>query len=228
MINQHFGILAALLPLAGFASYIRDTLAGKTQPNRMSWSLWAVGPLITFAAELAQKASLDVALLSCTLGIGPILVVLASLRDRRSYWKLTRLDLLCGSLSIAALALWGITGRGNVAIFLSILADLFAAIPTIAKSYQNPSSESVGTYLATAAGGAITLLAIPHWTFTVCGFPLYAMTVCVVIMVLITLPRSRKVAANGVSGGLTVRTLPETVMIGSSDSLLDRTSQEAR
>lgn len=197
MIDQHFGILAALLPLAGFASYIRDTLKGKTQPNRMSWSLWAVAPLISFAAELAQHASLDVASLAFTLGFGPLLVVVASFTDRKSYWKLTWLDLLCGSLSIVALVLWAITGQGNIAIFFSILADLFAAIPTIVKSYLHPRSESAGTYLATAAGGGITLLAIPHWTFTMCGFPLYAMVVCAIITVLIVLPRPRKVAADG-------------------------------
>jgi hypothetical protein len=199
MIDQHFGILAALLPLAGFASYIRDTLKGKTQPNRTSWSLWAVAPLIAFGAELAQHASLDVALLGFTLGFGPLLVVAASLTDRKSYWQLTRLDLLCGSISIIALTLWAITGQGNLAIFLSIVADLFAAVPTIAKSYRHPRSESTGTYLATAAGAGITLLAIPHWTFTMFGFPLYVMVVCSVIIILIALPQPRKVVVNGYS-----------------------------
>lgn len=199
MIDQHFGILAALLPLAGFASYIRDTLKGKTQPNRTSWSLWAVAPLIAFGAELAQHASLDVASLGFTLGFGPLLVVAASFTDRKSYWKLTRLDLLCGSISIVALTLWAITGQGNLAIFFSILADLFAAVPTIAKSYRHPRSESAGTYLATAAAAGITLLAIPHWTFTMYGFPLYVMVVCSIIIALIALPQPRKVVANGYS-----------------------------
>lgn len=189
VINQHFGILAALLPLAGFLSYARDVVRGKARPNRMSWSLWAVAPLITFAAELAQHASLDIASLGFALGFGPLLVVAASCKDRRSSWKLTRLDIACGSLSAAALALWAITGQGNIAILFSIIADFFAAIPTITKTYRNPRSESSGTYLATAAGGGITLLAIPHWTFTTCGFPLYAISVCTIIVVLITVPR---------------------------------------
>jgi hypothetical protein len=196
MIDQHFGILAALLPLGGFASYIRDTLKGKIQPNRVSWSLWAVAPLIAFAAELAQHANLDVALLGFTLGFGPLLVVAVSFKDPKAYWRLTRLDLLCASLSMTALALWAITGEGNIAIFFSIVADLFAAIPTIAKSYLRPMSESAGTYLATAAGGGITLLAIPHWTFTMCGFPLYVMVVCAIIIILIALRRPRKSSAN--------------------------------
>jgi hypothetical protein len=197
VISQHFAILAAVLPLAGFASYARDTLRGAAQPNGMSWALWAVAPFIAFGAELAQHASLEVALPSFTLGFGPLLVVAASLTDRQSHWKLTQLDRLCGSLAVAALALWAITGQGNVAILFAILADLCAAVPTIAKSCLHPESESAGTYLATAAGGAMTLLTIPRWTFDTYGFPLYVLALCAVIAALIVLPRPQRIAIAG-------------------------------
>jgi hypothetical protein len=190
MIDEHFAILAAVLPLTGFASYIRDTLRAKTQPNRVSWSLWAIAPLMAFAAELTRHTPLEIALLTLGLGLGPLLVVAASLADRGSYWKLTRFDLLCGGISAAALVLWALTGRGDVAIAFSILADGCAALPTIRKSWSYPGSESAETYLASAAGSGITLLAIQHWTFTMCGFPLYVVCVCGVIVVLITWPRT--------------------------------------
>ncbi len=54
MISQNFAALAALLPLIGFAAYLRDTLRGKIPPNRVSWLLWGAAPMIAFAAELAE------------------------------------------------------------------------------------------------------------------------------------------------------------------------------
>jgi hypothetical protein len=79
VIDPDFAWLAAALPLAGFASYLRDTVRGKAQPNRVSWALWALAPLVAFVAELVQGTTLQVASVTLALGVGPLLVVLASL-----------------------------------------------------------------------------------------------------------------------------------------------------
>jgi hypothetical protein len=182
------GLAAAVLPLAGFASYIRDTLRGRAQPNRMSWSLWAVAPLIAFGAELAQHVSLDVALLSFALGFGPACVVAASFVNPVAYWQMTNVDLYCGGLSLAALVAWAVTGQGGVALMFAIGADAAAAMPTIVKSWSSPWSESPWTYLATAAGGGFTLLIVKRWTFAEVGFAAYVIAVCAIITALIIVP----------------------------------------
>jgi hypothetical protein len=211
VISQNFWIVAALLPLAGFGSYIRDTLRGAVQPNRVSWALWATAPMIAFAAELAAGTSLRVAAVTFSLGAGPLLVLAATFagrppdpshlataqpaavsiarrRGHQQHWQLTRLDYACGALSVLALAGWAITGQGNVAIALAIAADLLAAAPTIAKSWTHPESESAATYAASGAAAAITLLIITNWRLASYGFPLYVLTVCTVITTLIMLP----------------------------------------
>ncbi|HTB48756.1 MAG TPA: hypothetical protein VK712_01600 [Verrucomicrobiae bacterium] len=195
MLNQNFAILAALLPIAGSASYALDTLKTKTQPNRVSWLLWAIAPLIAFTAELVQHTSFRVSLLTFAVGFGPVLVVIASFANRKAYWKLTRFDIFCGSVSVLALILWAVTGKGNVAIFFSILADLFAAIPTIIKSYHHPKSESAGAFVTSIIGAGITLLTIKIWTFSNWGFPLYIMLVTIIISALILWPRQIKTTA---------------------------------
>lgn len=226
MISQNAAVLAAALPIAGFASYLRDTVRGKAQPNQVSWLLWAVAPLIAGTAELAQGISPRVALVTLALGAGPLLVVMAALAspaprperraapvstgrnlprghrtDRASRWMRFRLDLACGGISVIALAAWAVSGQGELAIALSIAADLAAAVPTIIKSWISPASETTTTYLASGAAGAITLLAVPHWTFASCGFPLYIMIVCGLITALIWLsprqPRRHVLPAGG-------------------------------
>jgi hypothetical protein len=212
MISQNFAVLAAVLPLIGFAAYLRDTLRGKIPPNRVSWLLWGAAPMIAFAAELAEGTSLMVALVTFALGFGPLLVLLATFADPRHdpwhlatlrsiavnlvrrrgadhRWKLTRFDFACGGISALALSAWAVTGQGDVAIAFAIAADLFAAVPTIKKSYSRPESESANTYVASGAGAGVTLLTIPRWTFNYYGFPFYVMFVCTIIAALIVLPR---------------------------------------
>ena len=192
MLSPDFAVLAAALPLAGFASYLSDTLRGKTRPNRVSWSLWATAPLIAFAAELAQRTSLKVSLLTFALGAGPALILAASFACPRAYWAPTRLDLVCGAVAVAALIGWAVTRRGDVAIALAITADALAAVPTIRKAWAQPESESIGTYAASGAGSAITLLTISRWRFASFAFPLYVTVVCGAITALIALPHARR------------------------------------
>jgi hypothetical protein len=192
VLNPDFAVLGAVLPLAGFASYLRDTLRGKTQPNRVSWSLWATAPLIAFAAELAQHTSLNVSLLTFALGAGPALILAASFACPRAYWAPTRLDLACGAVAVAALIGWAVTRRGDVAIALAITADALAAVPTIRKAWAQPESESIGTYAASGAGSAITLLTISRWRFASFAFPLYVTVVCGAIAALIALPHAHR------------------------------------
>jgi hypothetical protein len=197
MIDRHFAIVAAVLTLAGAGGYALDTLRGQTQPNRVSWGMWALAPLIAFAAELSEHAGLQ-SLLTFAVGFGPLMVVAASLRDPRAYARLTRLDLACGALSLAALGMWAVTGKGDVAIAFSILSDLWAAIPTLHKALYRPETESAKAFVPSAVGCVITLLTIHPgaWVFANFGFPIYILLIDCVISALILTPR-RHAATRG-------------------------------
>jgi hypothetical protein len=196
VIDPRFAILGALITVAGSASYARDTLRGRTQPNRVTWMLWTVAPLIAFAAEVAQGVGLA-SLLTLAVGVGPLLVVIASFLDPRAYYRLTRFDGVCAGLSVAALVAWGLTGTGDVAIVFSILADLFGLIPTLRKARRDPASESASAFLASGCGSVITVITVPAhaWTFATVGFPLYILAADVTITWLILVPRHRRPAS---------------------------------
>jgi hypothetical protein len=191
VIDPHFAILAALVTVTGSAGYALDTLRGRTEPNRVSWSLWAIAPLIAFAAELSEGVGLK-ALMTFSVGLGPALVVIASFVDERAYAKVTRLDVTCAVLSVAALAMWAVTGKGDVAIAFAILSDLFAAIPTLEKARRAPRSESPKAFVGGVLGAAITLLTIPasQWVFANFAFPLYILLIDATLLGLILRPRA--------------------------------------
>lgn len=172
MINENFVILGAVIGLLGGISYIKDTLQGKVQPNRVSWGLWAVAVSIAFTAEISQGVKIQ-SLTTFIVGFVPLLIFLASFVNKKAYWKITKFDLLCGSLSLIGLLFWWITKVGNVAIVFSIFADLAAGIPTLIKSYKYPKSENWIEYMTSFINVLILLLTIKTWGFAYYGFPLY-------------------------------------------------------
>lgn len=184
MISDQFVLVGAALNLIGSLSYLRDTIRGKTKPNRVSWFLWAAAPLIAFSAQIGGGVGLP-ALMTFMVGFGPLLIFIGSFVTRQSEWRLTRLDFICGILSGIGILLWVITGDGILAIIFAIAADGLAAIPTLVKAYKEPKSENWHAFLLGAISAAITLLAIDTWDFAHVGFPAYILAVCMALFVLI-------------------------------------------
>ena len=54
----HWLVVLSVLSTAGASVYIRDTLVGKTKPNRVSWSMWALSPLSS-PLDSAQNLALS-------------------------------------------------------------------------------------------------------------------------------------------------------------------------
>ena len=187
MIDPRFVILGAVVSFLGGMGYIAGTLRGTVQPNRVTWFIWALAPLVAFAAELQQGIGLR-SLMTFMAGFVPALIFLATFFNHRSAWQLHRFDLLCGGLSLVGLFLWYLTRIGDVAIAFAILADGLAAVPTLAKAYVAPESESYVGFLSSAISAVITLLTVTTWTFANYGFPLY---ICIIALFLTILVKFR-------------------------------------
>ena len=54
MLDARFVLLGAALHAVGSIRYLLRTLQGTAIPNRVTWALWAVAPLIAFAAEISR------------------------------------------------------------------------------------------------------------------------------------------------------------------------------
>jgi len=180
----YFVIVGTLIGAAGSVAYLVDTVKGKVRPNRVTFFMWSLAPMIAFSAQIGQGVGLE-SLMTFSAGFSPLLVFIASFVNKKAQWKLTGFDLSCGVLSLAGLALWMITREGNVAIFFSIVADGLAAIPTIVKAYKYPETEPAWPWIATVTGVILTLLTLTEFTFANCGFIVYIMVMNSVIYVFV-------------------------------------------
>jgi hypothetical protein len=191
MLNQNFVIVGTLIGAAGALAYLWDTIQGKVKPNRVSFLLWSIAPMIAFSAQIQQGVGLE-SLMTFSTGFLPLLTFIASFTNKHAEWKSTRFDIACGFLSVVGLILWLITKVGNVAIFFSIVADGLAALPTLAKAYKHPETEIAWPWLATSVGVTLTLLTLKEWTFANSGFIIYIFIVDLMIFICVQFKLGRR------------------------------------
>lgn len=184
MLDERFIFLGTALSFYGGLSYLLAVVRGQAQPNRMTWFLWALAPLIAFVAELEKGVGLP-ALMTFMVGFNPLLIIIASFFNKKAYWKLQRSDYFYGSLSLLGIILWQATGEGNVAILFAVLADGLASIPTVIKAYHQPETENDRVYLFGMINALITLLTLTTFDIAHLAFPVYIFCICALIFSLV-------------------------------------------
>ena len=163
-------VISTLLMFWGGYGYLRDTLAGRTKPNRVSWSLWALAPLISLGAAFDADADLWASIRVLIGGIVPAVIFLASFINKNSYWRLGRFDWFCGALSLAALVFWQLADSPLVAVLLATTANTLATVPTFVKAWNYPETESRLIFITSFISAILIIPAIPVWTIANSAF----------------------------------------------------------
>jgi hypothetical protein len=188
MLPEWFIYVGTLISFLGGLSYVRLTLLGKVQPNRLSWLLLSIVPMIAFFAALSEGVGKQ-ALLSFIVGFNPLMIFLASFVNKKAYWKLDKFDYYCGFFAILAIVVWALSGSGILAIIFSIIADLSAGLPIFKKAFTHPLSEAYVVFLFGIVNSLLVLLTIDTWSFATYAFPLYIFIFNVLLVSVIILRR---------------------------------------
>jgi hypothetical protein len=117
MISENFVWVALVIDFLGGLNYLVYTIQGKVKQNRISWFLWGIIPLIAFIAQVKQGVGLQ-SLFTLVIGLTPLLVFFATFMNKKSSWKITKLDIICGGISVLGLILWIFTGVGNIGSYV--------------------------------------------------------------------------------------------------------------
>jgi len=176
-------LIGAAIQLVGILSYTRTTLQGITRPNRVTWLMWSIAPLVAAAAAFASGVTWAAVPVFMS-GFAPLLVFLASFVNRNSFWKLTAFDYLCGLLSLFALVLWWLTKNPNLAIVFAMAGDGSAAVPTLVKGWTHSETETLAPFATGIVNAISSFFAIRVWNFASYAFPVY-LTVLNVLLVFI-------------------------------------------
>ena len=194
MLPENCAIVGAIIGSLGGFYYLYETIVGKAQPNRITWLLWGIFPMVIFVAQRAQGVE-GLSWTSFVAGFTPLLIVAASYFNEKAYWKSDPRDYYLMAAAIIGIILWAVTDKPNLAILFSLLADVLAGIPTLIKSYYHPQSESWIAYAISAFGFGISLLSVQTYNFENIAFVAYVFILNAAFAVLASRGRKHKQAA---------------------------------
>ena len=173
---ETIGLASGLLVAVSVIPYSIRTYQGKIQPNLTSWSLWT---LIGLALLLTYKSSgAGANIWPAVIGFFSPLLITSIILWRRGEWtKPNRVEVACLVFGLLSLSLWVVVRGGKdlsqYALYLAIIADACAAIPTIVFVWANPASDRPFAWCFFAIGYGLAVFAVTEHTFTNYLLPLY-------------------------------------------------------
>jgi hypothetical protein len=182
-----FGAISGVLVFVSAIPYLWSMFRGKTEQHPVSWTLWSIIGLSLLVTYQGSGASFWSLVPVFQAFINPVLVLCFILfkkwRNRekvamRLSWKaLTWDEKTCLILGLAALGVWVLV-QGNKelaqwALYLSLVADVFAALPTILMVWRNPSADKPGAWGIFAIGYVFALPVITKPSFANYALPIY-------------------------------------------------------
>ncbi len=182
---EYFVIVAAFASLLAAFVYIRSMFKGQTKPNRVTWLMWSIAPFIATAASVSTGVSWAVVPVFMS-GLSPFLIFISSFLKKKAYWKISSFDYLCGISAIIALILWYLTKEPNLAIIFAIVSDGSAALPTLAKAWRNPETESAWPFTVGIFSPITSFIVAATWTFSELAFPIYLISINILLVFSVT------------------------------------------
>lgn len=177
MLDWHIlvGVVSGIVQISAIVPYIRDMLRGTTRPNIVSWALWTLIQVIAIAAQLSAGASWSIILLFAMTFNTSLVTILGLIGY--GYKKYSWLDWGCLVLAILAIVLWQITNQPLIALVLAIVADLIIAIPTIAKTYREPFTETPSSWFLLTVAAALSIVSTTIYDASNLAFQTYLVLV---------------------------------------------------
>lgn len=171
---QALGLFAGFLSIIMYIPYVRDIFRGTTKPERASWFIWAVLGGIAFFTQLAKGAT-DSLWLTLAQTIGVILISLLSIKY--GVGGLTKRDVVALMGAGVGLFLWYLTSEAAVALIIVIIIDAIGGFLTVVKTYENPESETLSTWLLSGTSGIFAAFAVGSFNYILLAYPLYIIVI---------------------------------------------------
>jgi len=169
-----FGLAAGSLAVACTVPYVRDTLRGTTVPHRGSWLIWSVLEIVAVEAQRADGACWSlVPLVSQALATSLVF----GLAVRLGRGGLSRADVALLALAGVGVAGWQAADAPVIATVCVIAADGVAVLMMVPKTWRDPHSETLSTYVLAAASGAMAVGSVGSLSAPLLAYPLYFVAV---------------------------------------------------
>ena len=183
-IKAFFGIIASAFVLIGSVPYLVDIHHKTAKPHILSWLGWSLITALGAFAMLAEGSTWSSAIIWANTVMCMVIALYAMIK-RSGVWSTTIYDYILFGLGICGLILWQTLSLPILALICAILADLFFGLPTIIKTYRDPSSETRLVWMFAVFSGFSGLFAIGTFAFYDVAYPLYLFLYDMVVFLLV-------------------------------------------
>lgn len=186
--KEMLGIVAIVIAIAQTVPYIIDILRGTTKPHLYTYLVWAIVTTLAFFGQYAAGGGPG----SWTTGVMAILTILVFLLCFKYGTKdVTSLDSIFLAGALIAIIPWLITDNPLYSVLLATLVDVLAFFPTIRKTYNDPGSETLISYVLNLVRHPISILALTAYSVTTIVYPASLLVMNIVLVLVILLRSSR-------------------------------------
>lgn len=191
---QTIGLISGLLVVTSAIPYGIRTYQGKVQPKLTSWSLWT---LIGFMLLLTYESSgAEANIWPAVFGFfNPLLITILVLWKHGGWTKPKRSEIICFVFGLLSLGLWlGVRESKELsqyALYLAIIADACAGIPTMMFVWTQPGDDRPFAWMFFAIGYGLVIFAITERTLANYILPFYMFLAAVSIALPLVLYRWR-------------------------------------
>jgi hypothetical protein len=151
------GVSAGLVGVVDTVPYLRDVLRGSTRPHRGTWLIWSALAVVVCLSQWADGASWSLIML---LTQAVLTTAVFSVAIVRGQGGTTIVELALIAVAGAGVAGWLLSGEPLVATVCVVAADLIAAAMMVPKTYRDPGSETLATFVYASIGGALAAGAV--------------------------------------------------------------------
>jgi hypothetical protein len=181
--KEILGLIAVALAFIGFYPYVRDIFRGKTKPHLFTYLIWSIVTALAFFGQWVSGAGPG----AWTTGVMAVLTILVLvLSFKYGTEDVTRLDVIFLIAALIAIVPWWLTDDPTVSVIIATFVDVCAFFPTIRKTYNDPLSETLISYVLNLfrhglAVLALTSFAVATYIYPVALFFMNAILVAVIV-----------------------------------------------
>ena len=184
--TEVIGKISGILVLLSAIPYAWRVYQGKIKPNIIGWALWSfIGlSLLLNYINVGAKDNIWPAIFGFT---NPLIITILAIWKKGEKIRPTKLEYFCLLFCIASIVLWwlwlGDQTYSKYALFLAIIADAFAAIPTVFAVQKNPQEDRPFMWLAYSIGYGLVMLAIREHNIANYSLPIYMLALGILISI---------------------------------------------
>lgn len=184
--KKSLGEVAGFINLVAYLPYFVSILKGETKPSKTTWWIWTILEVMMSTSYVMSGAE-STMWLPIASGIGMLLTAILSLKfGDEHHHQVDHIFIIC---SLIGLDIWILSGSSLVGLIAFLAVDLFAAIPTLFKAWDDPFEEDLFAWIITLISGLINLFALENMSFSIAILPVYNLAIYLAVVLFLKIGR---------------------------------------